>query len=552
MPIESPWSRRDGFTHGNQDVLTRWGYRACAIAWIIFIFYEVFIYLDCHYSPAPLCAFSDAEFHPWYFHSMFASMGGLFMTTMLLTVKIWIQFVKNPETRVPLFVAWNVVFMSLVANVLTLVMTSWDLGGICIDALNVASIAPLWGEWISCGPLLIFMTVSIAHKAELTNMDVFMMISFFVCLVCGFLIIVPSDYRVGQFWFAMSCIAYLPLSHLLVYDRYNKVGQEIAMMNSVGMQRLQKRQQIMLWLSFVFPLYTLTYLLGLFGCITYAQTIVIYQLLSVTTKGLFAAVTMDLHVDLLRKAERALQTEKNANEARRDFMKYLFHEVRTPLNSITMGIDMLKLTNGLDEEERSYLVMMTGATDFMTDTLNNVLNMHKIEEGKLILEIAPFLLLVAVQKVLAAAHGAVMSKRIKIDLNISDKIPKKVTGNTTHPFDLFQPLHPPTPTNQISLPTCPINTSSHIPPSPSTLSTHRNFPSSLPTHPHNPPSLPIHPPYQPTLTIHPPYQSTLTTHPPYQSTLTTHPPYSLPTRPHNPPSLPTHHPNNSSAVIAST
>jgi len=108
---------------------------------------------------------------------------------------------------------------------------------------------------------------------------------------------------------------------------------------------------------------------------------------------------MDLHVDLLAKVERALSEEKKANDARRGFMKYLFHEVRTPLNSITMGIDMLKMSEGLQSAEREYLEMMTGATEFMTDTLNNVLNMHKIEEGKLELDMAPFSLVEAVEKV---------------------------------------------------------------------------------------------------------------------------------------------------------
>ena len=60
-------------------------------------------------------------------------------------------------------------------------------------------------------------------------------------------------------------------------------------------------------------------------------------------------------------------------------MKYLFHEVRTPLNSLTMGIDMLKLSENLMPAEREYLDVMAGATEFMSDTLNNVLNLHKIE-----------------------------------------------------------------------------------------------------------------------------------------------------------------------------
>ena len=107
-----------------------------------------------------------------------------------------------------------------------------------------------------------------------------------------------------------------------------------------------------------------------------------------------------------------IREEQRANEARRAFMKYLFHEVRTthypqptakparnelnspthlthvleshrqvrtPLNSLTMGIDMLKLSETLPATEKEYLDVMAGATEFMSDTLNNVLNLHKIE-----------------------------------------------------------------------------------------------------------------------------------------------------------------------------
>jgi hypothetical protein len=89
-----------------------------------------------------------------------------------------------------------------------------------------------------------------------------------------------------------------------------------------------KRYNLVMWLTIVLPLYTVNYLFALFGTIDAAQTIVIYQILSVLTKGLFAAATMDIHMDLLSSAEKLLVEEQRANDARRAFMKYIFHEVR--------------------------------------------------------------------------------------------------------------------------------------------------------------------------------------------------------------------------------
>jgi hypothetical protein len=56
-----------------------------------------------------------------------------------------------------------------------------------------------------------------------------------------------------------------------------------------------------------------------------------YQILSVLIKGLFAAATMDIHLDLLFETEKLLVEEQRANDARRAFMKYIFHEVRNLL-----------------------------------------------------------------------------------------------------------------------------------------------------------------------------------------------------------------------------
>ena len=151
--------------------------------------------------------------------------------------------------------------------------------------------------------------------------------------------------------------------------------------------------------------------------------------------GFFAAIAMDLHMDLQKKTQSALLEERRTNDARRAFMKYLFHEVRTPLNSLTMGIDMLKMSETMSAEEKDYLEMMQGATEFMSDTLNNVLNMHKIEEGKLELEFAPFSIMEVVEKSLSALHGAIVGRNINIKQSVPEDLPYLVNG------DRFRVIH---------------------------------------------------------------------------------------------------------------
>ena len=46
-----------------------------------------------------------------------------------------------------------------------------------------------------------------------------------------------------------------------------------------------------------------------------------------------------------------LSSDRKANEARRAFLKYIFHEVRSPLNSLSIGIEILSKSAQLTGEE---------------------------------------------------------------------------------------------------------------------------------------------------------------------------------------------------------
>ena len=130
---------------------------------------------------------------------------------------------------------------------------------------------------------------------------------------------------------------------------------------------------------------------------------------------------------------------RNINEARRNFLKYIFHELRSPLNSLTIGIEILEKSEDLKEADLESLGLMKDASTFMSDTLNNVLSIQKIEEGssaalvfvspiehvkktyycdefegKLELDIAPFSIRDAVFKVKAALRGGLLQKRIQL------------------------------------------------------------------------------------------------------------------------------------------
>jgi anti-sigma regulatory factor (Ser/Thr protein kinase) len=74
-------------------------------------------------------------------------------------------------------------------------------------------------------------------------------------------------------------------------------------------------------------------------------------------------------------------------------------------------------------------MMMRNASDFMSDTLNDVLSMQKIEEGKLELDLSPFCISDAISKVFATYRGAVSVKKLTLRKTVDESMPSRIIGD---------------------------------------------------------------------------------------------------------------------------
>ena len=145
------------------------------------------------------------------------------------------------------------------------------------------------------------------------------------------------------------------------------------------------RFKLSMMLVLLFPLYPLTYALAWSGSIEPAVSVAVFIFLSLLVKGLFAAAILTTHYDVLMVTRTAFAAMEegiaSANETRRTFLKYLFHEIRNPLNSLSIGIEVLGTSTLLSESEAESLLMMKEASNMIANTLNDVLSLQKIEEG---------------------------------------------------------------------------------------------------------------------------------------------------------------------------
>jgi hypothetical protein len=112
---------------------------------------------------------------------------------------------------------------------------------------------------------------------------------------------------------------------------------------------------------------------------------------SYLAKVLFTHIITDSHVEILDPNKfLIIEERRKAEEARLMFLRYVFHEVRVPLNSVVLGLQLLQDNKAFARAEKETLSMMKDATSFMAETLNDVLSLQKIEQGMLELEYKPF------------------------------------------------------------------------------------------------------------------------------------------------------------------
>ena len=87
--------------------------------------------------------------------------------------------------------------------------------------------------------------------------------------------------------------------------------------------------------------------------------------------------------------ERAMHSALAASHAKSEFLANMSHELRTPMNGLLGMIDLV-LDSGLSSEQREQLETAQRCAYSLLSLLNDILDLSKIEAGKMMLERIPF------------------------------------------------------------------------------------------------------------------------------------------------------------------
>ncbi|NOX77204.1 MAG: response regulator [Gammaproteobacteria bacterium] len=123
----------------------------------------------------------------------------------------------------------------------------------------------------------------------------------------------------------------------------------------------------------------------------------------------------------------ARQEALSASEAKSAFLANISHEIRTPMNGILGFIKLLKKSNPT-AEQLDYLDTIDKSADNLLKLINDVLDLSKIEAGKLSLHGRPFDLYACVEDVLLLLAPGVYEKNLEITSLFYDDTPRYTIG----------------------------------------------------------------------------------------------------------------------------
>ncbi|VAW84061.1 Ammonium transporter [hydrothermal vent metagenome] len=134
---------------------------------------------------------------------------------------------------------------------------------------------------------------------------------------------------------------------------------------------------------------------------------------------------------VLDMLQEALSRANAASTAKSQFLATMSHEIRTPMNAILGMSDVLKQSS-LAEKERGYVDLISRSGNNLLALINDILDISKIESGKLSLDLQPTNLHDLVDDIGQSLAHSAHSKGVQLRVRYAATLPDTIIGDATY------------------------------------------------------------------------------------------------------------------------
>lgn len=170
-----------------------------------------------------------------------------------------------------------------------------------------------------------------------------------------------------------------------------------------------------------------------------------------TAAGMFVLVTMTMlreeriqafqahQAHLIQELESARDKANAANDAKSNFLGVISHELRTPMNGVLGAAQLLSATR-LEATQREYLSIIRNSGDNLLSLLNDILDMTKIEAGRMTFEVVDVILPDLHKRVIGPFEAQAEAKGLKFVARFEGETPAVVRGDPLRVCQVVQNL----------------------------------------------------------------------------------------------------------------
>jgi two-component system, sensor histidine kinase RpfC len=147
---------------------------------------------------------------------------------------------------------------------------------------------------------------------------------------------------------------------------------------------------------------------------------------------LIALIVLPLYVStLLKRIQEARSKAEEANLAKTAFLANMSHEIRTPLNGIAGVVDLLRTTT-LSSQQGELVGLLLHSTYVLRSLVDDVLDITKIESGRITIEVAPFDLHACINGLMQLLRPHAQGKGLTLNAFVDPALEYHLKGDSHH------------------------------------------------------------------------------------------------------------------------